>query len=107
MEAGKLRHRVTIQKPVRSESAQSGEVELEWQDIGQAWAEIRPTNGREQQLYAQTGEQVSHVITCRYTTAITTDCRLAYRGRFFDVSGVTDVDERRRELRITATEQVP
>lgn len=42
MQAGKLRHRITLQKPVKVQDPETGSVENIWQDLAQLWAEVSP-----------------------------------------------------------------
>lgn len=47
MQAGKLRHRITLQKPVKVQDPETGSVENIWQDLAQLWAEVSPLSARE------------------------------------------------------------
>lgn len=47
MQAGKLRHRVTIQEPVMVQNPETGAVNKTWQDIATVWAEVSPLSARE------------------------------------------------------------
>lgn len=66
MQAGKLRHRITIQKPVTgTDPFQTGAAGT-WTNVLTCWAEIEAIDPRV--VYSQGSEnmQVSHLITIRY-----------------------------------------
>jgi SPP1 family predicted phage head-tail adaptor len=105
IEAGQLRHRVTIERPTRTEHPATGERLLAWQDVATVWAGVRPLTAREAAANAQTQANVTHEVTMRYTSALTADCRLRFGGRVLDITGIRNVDERNRELRVSAVEK--
>lgn len=47
MQAGKLRHRVTIQEPVIVQNPETGAVNKTWRDVATVWAEVSPLSARE------------------------------------------------------------
>src|SRR4051812_31312911 len=107
MEAGKLRHRITLQEPIRGESAQSGEVTLTSKDRRQVWAAIdTPTakDAREVQQFGRADHVLTHMITIRYAPDMGADWRIEFKGRHFHVIGMQNVTERKIEFRISASE---
>lgn len=61
-----------------------------------AWAEIKPATSRD--LERVTADTVlstaSHVITMDYHAGVTTKTRITFEGRVFNVTGVSDPEER-------------
>jgi SPP1 family predicted phage head-tail adaptor len=108
MDAGRLRHRVTIQTPTRTTSAVSNAVQIAYTDAATAWAEIRPLSARETTNYAALQIVATHFVSMRYTAIVTGSCRLKFKGRIFDIVGPPmNVDERSFELRMTVNETKP
>ncbi|MDB5297297.1 MAG: hypothetical protein JWO31_3280 [Phycisphaerales bacterium] len=103
MQAGKLRNLVTLQRPVRTTDELGASV-VAWETVRQVWTEIKPATARELARVGRVDAETSHVITARYAADVAADCRLTYAGRTFNITGVVDVGERRRELAIYATE---
>jgi SPP1 family predicted phage head-tail adaptor len=106
MNAGDLRHRVTIERPIRMESAQSGEVLITWERVRDARAAIRPLSAREAVLYRQVQMLGTHEVRMRYADDVTADCRLDFNGRkFYLVGPPLNVDELKVEMRLTVVER--
>ena len=88
LQAGKLRHRVTIQR--LSEGVQdpmTGDIITDWQDLKTVWASVEPLSVRE---FIQAGASQSEVttrITMRKTDVKAAD-RILHRGQIFNVIGV-------------------
>lgn len=47
MQAGKLRHRVTLQETVKDQNPTTGAVKNTWRDVATVWAEVSPSSVRE------------------------------------------------------------
>lgn len=106
--AGKLRHRVTIQRnqlgsPQRTNT---GARNASWEDYITVYAAVDPINGREPFLAQQHFSEVTHKVRMRYHEGITTAMRLAWGSRRFDIKAVLNAEERRRELTLLCTEGV-
>jgi SPP1 family predicted phage head-tail adaptor len=90
---GKRQKRVGVQskQTVRDEA---GGAITTWVTDDTIWAHIAPATGKE--LYA--GEQVkaelTHKITIRYYSGLTTENRLIYGTRIFDINFIRNIDER-------------
>lgn len=88
MKAGKLRHRVTIQR--LSDGVQdpmTGDIVSAWVDLKTVWASVEPLSVRE---FIQAGASQSEVttrITMRKTDVRAAD-RILHRGKVFNVAGV-------------------
>lgn len=116
MEAGKLRHRVTIIAPEQSVDPASNEdlVEhMEGTGSGETvWANVRPRSAREQLQAGQVEHVVTHVVTMRYRSGLTTGHILRLGAsewsettRDLEITGIINVDERDVELQILAKER--
>lgn len=88
MQAGKLRHRVTIKQPVRSQSPATGAVTETWQKVADVWAEVSPSSAREFTAAMAVQSEITTRITIRYRPDITSKHRIEYRGKIYNVEGV-------------------
>lgn len=107
MRAGTLSQRVTIQRPADVERA-SGGSPPEYEDWRAVWAAIEPITGNEYWLSNQVSAEVTHRIRMwadGLQNQLTTEHRIRFGSRTFDVSSIIDVGERHEELILMCTEQ--
>lgn len=88
MQAGKLRHRITLQKPVKVQNPETGSVENIWQDLAQLWAEVSPLSAREFVAAQAMQNAVTTRITIRYRQDIEPKYRILFRGKTFNIEGI-------------------
>lgn len=107
MQAGTLRHQIEIQ----SHSATADELnqivitEGDWSTDATRWAAIQPMSGRELEHNNAVYADVSHKITLRHYD-LTTEDRIKYGTRIFNIISVINIDERNREITVIAKEVV-
>jgi SPP1 family predicted phage head-tail adaptor len=132
MRVGRLRHRITIEQlsteaGVMTEPPaygaiteppadgayvsaggqnQYGEPNAEWVTFLTAYASIDPLVGREYMAAKQVQSEATHKIRMRYRAGITTTMRVKCGDRDFDIVSLLNIEERKRELLIMATEDV-
>jgi SPP1 family predicted phage head-tail adaptor len=94
MQAGSLRHRVSIQSA--SEANSYGEVSQSWSTEATMWGEVRPLSGRELDDARQRKALATHAVTVRGDSAvtITPKKRILFGARVFSIEYVIDPDER-------------
>lgn len=107
--AGKLRHRITIQKfngeldsfgdPLQTE-------EDNWVDVATTWAAIDPVSGREFYAASQSQSEVTHKIRCRYRSGLTPSMRILFGTREFRIISVINWEERRESLLLMCRELI-
>lgn len=102
---GDLRHRVTLEAPLRTPDGGGGSA-LVWVPVAELWAAIRPVSGGETVLAEQISGRVTHVILVRRHDAVEPAMRFTLGTRIFLIAAVLDVDERHRLLRCLATEEL-
>ena len=100
---GALRHRVTLEQPLRAGDGGGG-AHVTWSALAQLWASVSPASGSEAVIAEAVSGRISHVITLRFRTDITPAMRLRLGPRVFEILAVIDVDERNRELRCLCRE---
>lgn len=106
MRAGRLRHRINIQRLEKSRTP-LGEVVESWNDLFTCHADVRPLTGKETYVSQQMAAEVNHEVTLRYRSDIKPADRIIDKqGRILDIKSVLDVYGRGRELKILCREVV-
>lgn len=78
IEAGRLRHRVRIQRQIQSQNTTTGQVTVAWQTVATVWADIQPLSAREF-IQSQTVQaQIVARIVIRYRDGVDTSMRLVH-----------------------------
>lgn len=106
---GQRRHRITFQRFTgvqdRFGDPLKGEDE-NWTDAASLWASIKPVSGREFYAVEQSQSEVTHKIDCRYRAGLTTDMRIRFGSRRFEIISIIDWEERHESLLIMCKELV-
>jgi len=103
MEAGALRHRVSIQEPVEARNSYN-EVITTWALVAVVWGSVAPLAGREFFAAEHVQSEITHRVRLRYRAGITSEMRVVYAGRVLMIQSVIDRGERRRELELMCRE---
>lgn len=101
--AGHLRHKMTLQRVTRTSDGAGGFTQS-WGSDETVWAKIEPASGREVFRAQQLETPVTHKITCRYNANITTAARLIYDNRVFNIQEVLNPLERNAIMEVLAIE---
>lgn len=104
MQAGKLRHRITIQRRIVAYDAMGHESRT-WQPLESRFSEVKDLSGRELERARQLVPEVTTQITLRRSNALHTD-RILFRGRILQIASITN-DEIGSEQTILAVEIKP
>lgn len=107
MRAGKLRHRVRIERPVRTVAASGAVAPGTWSLVRDVWASIEPLSGRELIEAGRMSSEVTHRITTRYDQDIVemdSTYRMVFRSRVFSPVSMVVPDERNESIVISARE---
>lgn len=92
-----LRHRVTIEQPVRTDE-EGGAATLVWQQVAAVWAEIEGLDGSEI-LRAETPvARATHRIVMRYRAGIDATMRIVAAGKYHEIVSALDEEGRKRWL---------
>jgi SPP1 family predicted phage head-tail adaptor len=102
--AGDLRHRVTIESPERT-SDEAGGAAIEWQGVAAVWAAIWSRTAGEKFSFDRIAGTATHDIWIRYRSDVTPDMRIRYGNRVFAILGAIDVDDRGRWLKCPSEER--
>ena len=106
MQAGRLRHRVIVQRATDSIDSY-GDQTPTWAALGTVWAFVEPLNGREYFAAAQMQSEVSTRIVIRPISGVTLTPkdRVKFGSRHFDIQSVINRDERNREIQLLCVER--
>lgn len=88
--SGKLRHRIVLQKPVKTQDQQSGAYITTWQDVGNLWCAIEPISAREFIASQVEDSKISTRITIRYTKNINHSYRIYHQAKdvYYNIHGI-------------------
>src|SRR4051812_31957862 len=104
MQAGKLRHRIAILTPGPATRDTFGGASPTWTVLARDWVAIEPISGREADVARGKCPTVSHKLTMRYRSNLSSRCQIMKQDRTFQVNYFLDPEERKRELWIFCTE---
>ncbi len=105
---GNLRHNITIQqRGITTDSF--GQQVTTWSDLITVWASIEALTAREILAAQAVQSQVSHKITLRYRPELSSPMavaamRVVYSGRYFNISGAVNIDERNINIELLVSE---
>lgn len=106
MQAGKLRERLRLERPVVSVESDGGS-HIDHLVVGTVWGQIRPLRATELLVAAQVSARETWVVVVRYRADIKPSWRVVTSdNRVLEFTGAINADERRRSLEIWATEKV-
>jgi len=105
MNAGKLRHRLTILSPSEEQGA-TGDVTTSWLVVAVTWASIEPLSGREIMVAQQPVGEATHRVRMRYRAGIGHDYRLQFGERIFEIVSIGNIEERNAEYEILCREAI-
>lgn len=91
MRAGRLRHLVTLLRPVGGGRDQYGQPTDDYEPVDTIWASVEPLRGREFFDAQQTNAEVTTRIRCRYRADLAapeaSHWRIEYAGRVYEIDG--------------------
>lgn len=88
LSAGRLRHRIQIQRKAYTQDAVTGDMVPNWVNHVKVWAEIAPLSGRE--FIAANAEQSKVIarITIRQRNDVDATMRILHGGKFYNIEAV-------------------
>lgn len=97
MQAGTLRHRLTLKTVTTSKDSFGGTIEAE-ATFATVWGAVEPLAGRELMVAQQMQSEVTHKITIRYLAGLTSEMHLYFGTREFQILSVLNSQERDIEM---------
>lgn len=104
MKPGELRNRIEIQYSEIIEN-EILEKEKTWLPFKKAWAKIKCVGNGRKQIEHKEVLSLKYEITIRYTKGITTDMRVVYGDRKYNIDHVVNYNELNKELHLLCTVQ--
>ena len=88
IDAGKLRHRVSLQRNQPTQDTTTGELLDNWVEYAKAWAAIEPLSARDL-IAAQAGQsKVTARIVMRHRSDLSPTDRIVHRSSVYNPAGV-------------------
>ncbi|AFC28393.1 phage head-tail adaptor, putative [Paenibacillus mucilaginosus 3016] len=103
MNPAKYNRRIHILQPVRGEDNEGIPV-ITWAPIICLWAAVKPLRGREYFQAAAINQENTLRVEIRYRTGITSEMRVQYAGKLYNINAILDPDEAHRELHLMCLE---
>lgn len=100
---GAMRERVAIYSQAQAVDG-VGDITTTWMQVATCWARMEPLSANQVERAGRDDAIRRYQMTIRYRTDITTNSRVVWRGRRFDVEGVTDETEQRQFLTVFLSE---
>lgn len=108
MRSGRLRERLLIERPQMTKLA-NGEKARLWVFHAFAWANVRAlterSHTREELEAGQVNSYVSYDFEMRGRKDLTTEMRIFFEGKVFDINAIIDVELLGRELLVQCVER--
>lgn len=104
MEAGNLRHRITIQKPGMTRNAYNQPVDT-WDTVATVWAAVEPLRGREFYAAQQINAEATVRVRIRYRADVERGMRILVGNKILEILYVIQPELRKRELEILCRER--
>lgn len=101
---GDLRHRVVIERAVRTDDGAGGATRA-WEPVAVVYAAIWTRSNDENFALDRVAGRASHDVWMRYRADVTPEMRITFGARVFDIRGAIDPDDRARWLRCPVEER--
>jgi SPP1 family predicted phage head-tail adaptor len=99
MSIGTLRKRLVIESKTRT-SDNMGGATVSWATHTTVWGEIKPRSANEAFWAKHLEHRVTHTITIRYLSTITSDMRITFGSRTFHIKGIRNLEEERNRFTV-------
>jgi SPP1 family predicted phage head-tail adaptor len=101
-----MRDQVVIQSRTIAQDGYGAPVPT-WSDVGDpVWANVEPLTGREAWQAQQVRPDLTHRVTMRFYSGLTTKHRLKIGSRILNIESAVDVESRGREHVLMCKEEV-
>jgi len=102
---GELDKRIIIENSTEVDDGYGGKT-ISWATFATVWARVKPLKGFEKLRAMQIQSEVTHKITIRYRSGITTGMRVNFNSRIFNIKSSININEDDQWLEIIAEEGV-
>ncbi len=88
MRAGKLRHRVRIERRGSVQDPETGEMIPGWAEVATVWASVEPVSARDF-IASRAGQaEITARIVMRHRDDLDATMRIVHRGKVYNIQGV-------------------
>jgi len=106
LKSGRLRHKIVIQQRVETKNS-IGEDITAYTTYKEVWAQVAPLSSKEYVSNNELQSSITGRVSMRYLSGVTSDMRIKWGSRIFDIVGPPiNTDERNRELILMVEEQL-
>lgn len=109
MQAGPLRHRVSIIRESSTNFDSRGQISTNTTTISTVWASIETLTGREGILARQIDASLSHKVTIRYSTDVSSlgpNDWIEFGTRRMDIAQVANIDQMNERMELFVAEEL-
>lgn len=103
MRAGQLRKRLALQSKTESQD-NFGSVTHTWSTDETIWGAVQPLTGRELVEAQQIDAESNVKITIRYRVGLSTNLRILWGSRVYEINAVLNFDERNARVELLCRE---
>lgn len=107
MQAGQLRHMLSIEAPADTTLNDAGNPDVEYSLAQKVWGRIEPLSVTEQLKLAQIAATATHRVTIRYFTGLTHKHRFVFNERIFSIEAILEPELRPIEMNVICREERP
>ncbi len=87
LDAGKLRHKLTILSPVSEQDSDTGEMDITWYVLGKFWGSFEPYSTKDVIAAGTLEESTEARAIIRYNENIASGMRVLFRNRIYNIVG--------------------
>jgi len=87
LEAGSLRHRITILEPDSEQDSDTGDLETVWNTLATVWCRWEPYSTKDFIAASSIQNQVSVRAVIRYRSDVTPGMRVEFRDKTYEIIG--------------------
>lgn len=103
MNAGDLRHRVTIEAATQTVDSATGASVPSFAEWKKWYADVRPLSGRELERAKSICQTTNYLVKMRYCPGLNSKYRLTYQGVTYNIDAVINPDGRKVEHHVYCT----
>ncbi|WP_164906074.1 phage head closure protein [Gudongella oleilytica] len=103
MKIGRLRQRIVIEESIAGRDSFGAETSG-WIQFAKVWADVAPVSGREFLAFKQINAEISTKVTIRYLAGVTTEMRVLFKDRIFEINSIINIEEKNVSLLLMCKE---
>ncbi len=97
MRSGRLNRKIALQSATTAKDGHGQDIAT-WAGYATVWASIVPLRGNELLIAQQISAETTHIVTIYYRSDVTTEHRIKYGARIFEIVSKLNTNEANIEL---------